>query len=59
MVTSMLLFARQPYKQKHQYLIGQAGPRSGLSAVQKTGPANVVESSIKKQTSYKKSYKSQ
>lgn len=52
----MLLFARQPYKQK---VIGQAGPRSWLSVVQETGPANVAERSTRNKLAIKKSYKSQ
>lgn len=50
----MLLFARQPYKQKG---IGQAGPRSWLSAVRETGPANVVERSTRNKLAIKKAIK--
>lgn len=49
-VASMLLFARQPSKQKPQ-VIGQAGPRSRLNAVQET---NVVERSTRNKLAIKK-----
>lgn len=57
-VACMLLFARQPYKQKH-HVIGQAGPRSRLNVLQETGAANVVERSTRNKLAIKKSYKGQ